>query len=69
VQHLPAEISICECMLYVMIEYWDPLFGSVISNEWFGECKWIPAWYKRVGARPSAGANAVNGALTPSASL
>ena len=56
-------------MLYVMIEYWNPNFGSAIIDEWFNECKWIPDWYKRVGERPSAAANEINSALAPSASL
>jgi glutathione S-transferase len=64
-----AEISICDCMLFVMIEYWDPSFGSVITNDWFVECPWISGWYKRVGARPSAAANKINAAMAPTASL
>ena len=56
-------------MLFVMIEYWDPSFGSVITNDWFAECPWVSGWYKRVGARPSAAANKINAAMAPTASL
>ena len=61
------KFTVCDCMLYVMIEFWDGANQGIIKGDWFGECGWIPGWFERVAARPSASAFAASKALKPTA--